>query len=424
MVDHNRNIHIWEISRLYFPNFSGAAIQAHQVFRKLVLQGFSVTVLTEGNLDSTSLRGQQTRRDGICIRYLRTLRHEKWESVDEARTFRKILPYFKAQLANLSFGILTAWTLWQEAKPNDIVRVDSPDPYSFLPVWVAKLKGMHPALDLTLLNHDDPMAIKDHWNKLLVVSGLEPFWRAEAITGHSSAQIQSCLSVGLDQRKVTQIRYAADLRKFRQVNDRERTIIRQKLGLKPDGHFIVFVGSAIARKGLDVLISAFQIVHSQFSDTELLIVGPYDFSDPAYKLASDLKDELKATDISSCVHWIGRVDNVHDYMIASDIFCFPTRCEGLPIVVIEACAAGLPIVVSRLEGVTTDIIPSDREGSLITGHNPDDYAEALMHFLRDPSMAKAKGNAARERVINEFSLEHIVERYAQLYRELAGVKHA
>ena len=362
--------------------------------------------------------------DGIDIRYLRTIRHKEWASVAEAGTIRKIFAYFEGLLGALSFGILTAWTLWREGRPDDIVRVYSPDQFSFLPVWVAKLKGMHPVLHMTLLNSDDPGSIKKHRDKFSGFLRLESFRRAEAITGYSSAQIQSCLRVGLDSRKVFQIPAGVDMSKFRQVNDGERIQIRQKLGLKPDGHFIVFVGNAIARKGLDLLIKAFIQIHSQVIDTELLIVGPYDLSDPAYKLASDLKDELETAGHLSNVHWIGRVDNVHDYVLASDIFCLPTRREGFGIVIVEAMAAGLPVVVSRLEGVTTDIIQSDREGILITGHNPSDYAEALLRLLRDPAMAKAMGNAACARAVSEFSLEHIVERYAQLYRELAGVTYA
>ena len=421
MAKHDKEIHIWLILSLYPPNMAGAAIQAHQVFRELVRHGFSATVLTTGNHAATSLRGQRTRQDGIEIRYLRTLRHRRWASVVEAGTLRKIMPYFKALLGTLSFGILTAWTVLREGRAGDIVRVYSPDEFSFFSVWTARLKGMHPILDMTLLGSDDPTSIKKHWNKLLGLLTLESFRRATAITGHSSAQIQSCLSAGLDPRRVFHIPYGVNLRRFRPVNEDERIQIRQKLGLKPDASFIVFVGEAMARKGLDVLIEAFLQIHLQVIDTELLIVGPCDFSDPAYKLASGLKDELETANLAQCVHWIGTVDNVHDYMQASDIFCLPTRREGFGIVIIEAMAVGLPVVVSRLEGVTTDIIKSDREGMLIDGHSPDHYAKPLLKLLEDPADAGVMGKAARERVEMEFGLERIAGRYAKLFRELCGV---
>lgn len=420
MVESDKEIHIWLILDLYPPNMSGAAIQAHQIIRELVRHKFSATILTSGNHAAASIRGQRTRRDGIEIRYLRTFRHELWASVMEVRRVRKVAPYIKALLGTLSFGILTAWTLWRNGQPGDIVRVYSPNEFSFLPVWMAKLKGMHPVLDMTLLGSDDPMAIKEHWNKLLGLLRLESFRRTEAITGHSSAQVQSYLSAGLDPRKVFQIPCGVDLSIFRQVNGLERIQIRKKLGLRPEGSFIVFIGDATARKGLDVLIAAFLEVHSQIADTELLIVGSCDFEDPAYSMAEGLKNELEEANLASFVHWIGMVDNVHEYMNASDVFCLPTRQEGFGIVIIEAMAAGLPAVVARLKGVTTDIITSDREGMLIDEHNSGNYAGALLQLLSDPSEARIIGERARERVGREFSLERVAGLYEQLYLELCG----
>ena len=87
-------------------------------------------------------------------------------------------------------------------------------------------------------------------------------------------------------------------------------------------------------------------------------------------------------------------------------------------------ATGLPVVAARLEGVTTDMIRSNDEGTLITGHDPNTYANALLQLLKDPVRAGNMGNAARARSASEFNLEVIMERFARLYRELAGVPHA
>ncbi len=124
------------------------------------------------------------------------------------------------------------------------------------------------------------------------------------------------------------------------------------------------------------------------------------------------------------MHWAGEADNVHQYLQAADIFCFPTQREGLPNAVAEAMATGLPAVVARLEGVTTDMIRSEGEGILITGHDPTTYAGALLKLLKDPDTARTMGNSARARAASEFNLEVIGQRYAQLYRELAGDIHA
>jgi glycosyltransferase involved in cell wall biosynthesis len=420
VTERNRKTRIWAISRLYLPNFSGAAIQAHQVFRELVRRGFSVTVLTTGDRSDRSLSGRRAEMDGIEIRYLPTLQSEEWASLAGVGIVYKVMPYLKGLLSALLLNLLAAWTLWREGQRGDIVRVYGANHFSFLPIWLARVRGMHSVLHMTLLGADDPPAIKRRPDRLLAFLTLEAFRRADAITGYSSAQIQSCLSDGLDPRKLFQIPGGVDLVGFRPVSEKDRAVIRQRLGLNPDGQYIVFVGDSIARKGLDVLIEAFLRVRSQTSEVELLIVGPYDFSDPYYRLASDLKDKLKVADCLSHVHWVGRVETVYEYMQAADVFCLPSRWEGFGIVIIEAMAVGLPVVVSRLEGVTTDIIKSEREGVLICGYSPEAYAAEVSRLLKDPAAAEAMGNMARSRVVSEFGMDRIVEHYAQLYRQLAG----
>ena len=138
----------------------------------------------------------------------------------------------------------------------------------------------------------------------------------------------------------------------------------------------------------------------------------------------DLKEELARAGSLARVHWVGAVDNVHEYLKAADIFCFPTRREGLGTAVAEAMATGLPVVAARLEGVTTDMIRSEGEGVLITGHDPTTYAGTMLRLLKDPDTAGTMGIAARARAASEFNLETIGQRYAQLYRNLAGGKHA
>jgi glycosyltransferase involved in cell wall biosynthesis len=178
-----------------------------------------------------------------------------------------------------------------------------------------------------------------------------------------------------------------------------------------------------------VLIRAFIGLTELISDVDLLIVGPCDFSDyrrypPArQQMVSELKQEIAQAGLSPHVHWIGKVDKVHEYLQAADVFCFPTRREGFGFVIAEAMAVGLPVVVARLEGVTTDIIRSEDEGLLLTDHDPETYANALSRLLRNPALMNRMGNAARARATSQFDLDTVAQRFAQLYRELAGVAH-
>jgi len=430
MADHDGKIHIWAISTLYLPNFSGAAIQTHKVLKRFIHKEFSAVVLTSGDYAARDLRGIQVNRDGVVVKYLPIILCKDWRFLKRTQLLYKIANYLTALLHSLSMGILCAWVLWRDGQRGDIVQIQSPDEFSFLPVWIARLRGMHPVIHLNLLGSDDPASIIERVRRGRVIEAikLEAFRGAEAIVSIATALTNSCLATGIPAEKVVQIPHGIDVDEFRPANREERATLQRKLGLNLDRRYIVFVGATVARKGIDVLIKAYIQVHQKLGNARLLIVGPCDFTngvfgDPSQerRLLNELKDQLEAAGCSSYVHWIGRVDNVHDYMRAADIFCLPTRREGFGIVVIEAMAAGLPVVVARLEGVTTDIIRSDREGILIEGHNPDDYAKAILRLLQDEVMARAMGNAARARTVEEFSLEQIVEHYAELYRELAGV---
>jgi glycosyltransferase involved in cell wall biosynthesis len=135
---------------------------------------------------------------------------------------------------------------------------------------------------------------------------------------------------------------------------------------------------------------------------------------------AELRQKLTQTGYASRVHWVGRVDNVHQYLQVADLFCLPTRREGFGIVIAEAMAVGLPVVAARLEGVTTDMIPSGEEGVLVKGYEPQDYADALLLLLRDRALAGRVGAAARARAASEFDLEITTSRFERLYRALAG----
>ena len=286
---------------------------------------------------------------------------------------------------------------------------------------------MHPVIRMTLVGSpDDPSSFQGGVRNTLRILKLEPFRRADAIVSISSALTNSCRSAGLDPNAVILIPNGVDLELFHPLNGSEKRNLRRALGLNPDPRYIVFVGRCSFRKGIDILVKAFIQVARRHSDVETLIIGPVDDShiighhSKRQNLLDNLKLELDRTGYSSRVHWVGTVENAHQYLQAADIFCLPTRREGLPNAIVEAMAVGLPVVAARLEGITTDIIPSEREGMLINGHNPDDYAGALLQLLSDPGRARSMGRLARARAVSAFSLDLAETRYAQLYRRLAG----
>jgi glycosyltransferase involved in cell wall biosynthesis len=417
---------VWTLFRHYPPNFSGAAIQAHQIFERLVNQGFAVTVLAAGDQAASDLRGRVIERNGIAIRYLPILRTRDWSSLAGLPLLRKLIVLVNSLASSFSLATRSAWLLWQEGHADDVVQLYGCSEFSFIPVWVARLRGMHPAIQMTLLGSDDPGSVKGGPKNFFGTLKLEAFRKSEKIIGYSSAQVRSCESAGFDPGKVVRIPGGADLELFHPVSKEQQATLRARLGLELTQRYIVFVGAAVFRKGIDVMIDAFIKVAKDLHDVQLLVVGPSDFTDLTryipvrQELLDELKEKLTNRGLAARTHWLGDVDNVHEYLQAADIFCLPTRREGFGIVIAEAMATALPVVVQRLEGVTTDLIVTGSNGILIESHDSDDYAEALLELLRDPVQASELAVAARKRAESDFDLQAITERFALLYRELVA----
>jgi glycosyltransferase involved in cell wall biosynthesis len=251
--------------------------------------------------------------------------------------------------------------------------------------------------------------------------------KSDVVVAICSAIIESARKSGIDEHKIIYIPHGVDTELYRPVDAIEKNRLRESLGLQPHKRYLIFVGSAIRRKGIDVITDAFIRIRSQLDDLELLIVGPDNFNQRGIFDAGDKKNviqECKKTlleaSCSDAVHWLGEVNNVHEYMKIADLFCLPTRQEGFGIVIIEAMASGLPVVVSRLEGITTDIVYSDYDGILIDGHQASDYAEALLLLLNRPERLKQLSASSRERAVSVFGMESALAAWTQLFENLSA----
>jgi glycosyltransferase involved in cell wall biosynthesis len=364
--------------------------------------------------------------DGLEIQYLPVIRRPQ-PSPSGIQPLQQRVRQLNLLASDLSHSLQCAWVLWRQGRPGDIVQLYACNEFSFLITSLARARGMHPVMRMTLIGFDDPTSIAQQAGKWRRALKLRAFHQAAAMVGCSTAQVDSARSAGFKCDSIVRIPGGVDLADYHPVDAPERKSLCELLRLNDRKRFIIFVGSAIHRKGIDVLVGAFMRVARQLDDIDLLVVGPSGFDDigrhgpSQQQLITQLKRELTESGYGSRVHWIGQVDNVHQYLQISNVFCFPTRREGFGHVTAEAMAVGLPVVVSRLEGVTTDLVSTRDVGILIPGHETADYADALLGLLMDPARARRMGTAARCRAVSEYDIEIAASRYARLYRRLAGV---
>jgi glycosyltransferase involved in cell wall biosynthesis len=171
-----------------------------------------------------------------------------------------------------------------------------------------------------------------------------------------------------------------------------------------DGPVIGAVGRLESEKGHDVLLDAMPLVRRARPDVRLVLVG-----------AGSLDGDLRRRAVEG-VHFAGEVDAA-EVLGSFDVFCQPSRYESQGLAVLEAMAAGVPVVATEVGGVPDAVLPGET-GLLVKPADPAALAAALLRTLDDRPAAAARAARARERVRAEFSVDRMVRDYARLYREV------
>lgn len=160
-------------------------------------------------------------------------------------------------------------------------------------------------------------------------------------------------------------------------------------------------------KRIDVLIGAAPRILASYPDVEIQIVG-----DGPCRGA--LMAQAKAAGVLSRVRFMGHRDDVPSILTGSDLFVLPSESEASPNVVLEAMAAGLPVVASRVGGIP-ELVADAVTGYLIPPGDQAALASALLDLLDDPNRTAAFGQAGRTRVAREYSFDRMVRQFETLY---------
>jgi glycosyltransferase involved in cell wall biosynthesis len=236
----------------------------------------------------------------------------------------------------------------------------------------------------------------------------------------TSAEVyEECLSLGLEPSKILQIPNGVDINRFQPVeSDDERRRIRRELSL-PDTPIACFVGVLDARKNVDGVLRIWRSVIRRGVTGHLVIVGPepQDVDGQPTEYRRQLQRFIDEEQLDKRVTFAGRQADVASYLRGADVFVFPSRREGMPNVVLEAMASGVPCVASKIGG-SADLIDTGRTGYLFDVDDDDGMSAAVTYLLSDPIHAREVGRAARETICSRFSIEATADRYAQLYRDL------
>ena len=173
---------------------------------------------------------------------------------------------------------------------------------------------------------------------------------------------------------------------------------------------LVTVGRLQAPKDAITLVRALAAVHGSPFETVVVGDGP---DRPA------VEEEVRRLGLERAVELVGERDDVPELLATADLFVLSSRSEGLPLSILEAMAAGLPVVASRVGGIP-EVVVDGETGLLVPPGDPQRLADAVERLLADPSLRRRLGEAGRRRVAEHFDLASVQRAHLDLYRrELA-----
>ena len=292
---------------------------------------------------------------------------------------------------------------------------------SLLSARWAKRKEIPTVYESVLLDADTPGNILKESFGRKQVSLLKDFSCILAISDYLA---QDYLDNGFSKDQVVTLMNSVDTTLFHPLYDSaERAELRERLELPTDATILIFVGSIIHRKGVDVLVEAFKQLSSTLPDTYLLLVGPQTKQEnPSLdeNWVGSLKENLAEAGLTSNVKFAGLVSDrqiLAELYRASDIFVFPSRQEGLGNVILEAMASGLPVIVSDLP-VFEGVIQPGVNGVSVPVGKDSVMTQATLDLINNPQLAKKYGYKAREDTVQQFSFSSWQDHLVAIYKKV------
>jgi len=203
-----------------------------------------------------------------------------------------------------------------------------------------------------------------------------------------------------------------DLSRFRHGENGKA--VRSQLGLAPEDFVLGSVARMIKEKNYQAILDMLPELEKKLPHIRLLLVG-----DGPYK--SRLEAPVRRLGVGRMVRFTGERDDIPAYLDAMDLFVLPSRREGLPTAVLEAMALGRPVLVNSLPQVL-EIVTNGVDGHIVDFDRPEQVMDRILGLAADREGLERTGRTARERVQSAFTIEKMVQGYADLYHELLDAK--
>ncbi|WP_331959397.1 glycosyltransferase family 4 protein [Candidatus Binatus sp.] len=232
----------------------------------------------------------------------------------------------------------------------------------------------------------------------------------DGVVAISGGVADSLAVAGVDRRRVTVVHSGVDRDRFHPPTPEERVHARIALGISYGEFVISAVGALEPRKGHRYLIEAIAQRAQTAPSVKLkcFIAGHG-------SIRGELEREIAKLRCAERVKLLGRIDDPHGLLWASDVFAMPSLKEGLGVAALEAMASALPVVASDVGGLR-EVVEDERTGIIVPPANPEAIASAIGRLADSPALRSQMGAAARARAVENYSMATMAARTLGLYR--------
>ncbi len=269
--------------------------------------------------------------------------------------------------------------------------------------------------------HSVPLTVSLHGSDVFVAERVAPVRALASRALAASGSVTACSedlrrrahALGAPPARSHLVPYGVDVEAFSPAAATDGA--RGRLGVPEDGFLVVAVGRLVAKKGFDTLLEAV----ARTGGVRVLIAGE-----------GDLRDSLaaQAQRLGVRLHLPGALDRrtVAAALAAADMVVVPSvvdaagNVDGLPNALLEALAAGRPVIASRVAGIP-DVVEDGRNGLLVPPADAEALTAALRRLLREPETRQRLGDEARHLATTRLSWDEVGRRFEECYAEAAAL---
>lgn len=389
------------------------AVNAQNTFRELLPHGTSILFLVDqltelgGGERALFQLAQELSKNGVAVSVV-TFRD--YPNPEAFRLFNAItILSFSSCFSRHAFRV--AWQLYRHIRRHNVNLVqtffESADTFGALVAWLSGVSCIVSSRrDMGILrsakHRTAYRAMSSIYSKVICVSEKVEQWHRRE--DH------------LRKGQALTIHNGTDLHRFADISQSDS--FRRKHSIPLDVPIIVTIANVNPWKGIDIFIDCAAVVHHICPSAVFVVAGEW----TDVLLVQTLHERSIQLGIADSVYFLGWVEDIPALLLTSQVFVLLSRSEGFPNAVIEAMAAGLPVVATAVGG-TPEAVDNGVTGFLVKNEDSADAATHINRLLAEPDLRRRVGNSGRQRVEEHFSIQQMVRKHVKVYDAILRNRH-